>query len=326
MAACRQRYKCGPIDLELICPGEDWRQRLEGVVAHYAVEWTERPLQLVVEVIRCSADTTRPATGNFLRCARFVADKTDLGVIATSMLGGWCEMDAEATYCRIFAPHGAENELMLDEVEQFITLALTLAWRRLGWIPLHAGAVSYGKFCSLICATSGGGKSTLVAALIRRGWQTLGDDKLLLRLDENGKPVITALTRHFNLHPRSSQWFPELGDMASLPPYSRWTEKRQVSIERVWPDRMRNTARPTHLIEVVRNRQACGMLISSVPKSQVLATLLRQVVIPEDQQFAREVLQTVAPTARSLSGVRLEIGENAYGSPEVLEPLERAAV
>ena len=178
--------------------------------------------------------------------------------------------------------------------------------------------------CALLCASSGGGKTTLTAALIRRGWKTLGDDKLLLGLDEAGDPVLLSLINNFNLHPNTRRWFPEVGDLSVLPRYSAWTEKRKVRVEDIWPESMLEKAWPTHLIEIHRRNGKSGLSIEGLDTDQLLSVLLRQTVIPHEPNVAREILSALTATAPRLCGVKLVIGESAYRDDSCLAALEDA--
>ncbi len=52
------------------------------------------------------------------------------------------------------------------------------------YLVIHAGAVHKGDTTCLLPAASGGGKSTLCAALVSRGWRLLSDELAILRLDD----------------------------------------------------------------------------------------------------------------------------------------------
>jgi len=53
-----------------------------------------------------------------------------------------------------------------------------------GIIPLHASAIDVEDCCVAFVGASGAGKSTLVAALARRGYETIADDVCFLQTDE----------------------------------------------------------------------------------------------------------------------------------------------
>jgi hypothetical protein len=248
-------------------------------------------------------------------------DHTSDGLYASTDSGatGTCIFDDRGERWEIYVPEGTLSALGLIDIEDLVGLVLTTGWRRNGFVPIHAAAVqSKDGRCAMICATSGGGKTTFTAALVRNGWKTLGDDKILLKHDENG-PRIYALVHVFNLHPQTRAWFPEVGNLEFLPKYSVWSEKRRVYINTVWPGAGVQAATPTHIVQLDRREGRMGMSIMRLSSAEALPTLLRQTVLPTDSNLAKHILSTVAATARVLSAVRLEVGTDAYQRPNCVE-------
>ena len=54
----------------------------------------------------------------------------------------------------------------------------------------------------------------------------------------------------------------------------------------------------------------------------MLATLLRQTVIPSDPLVASSIVSVVAACSRQASGLALAIGNDAYDRPDVLDQVE----
>ena len=240
----------------------------------------------------------------------------------------------------MFVPRASSDPWVLTDIESLLSLVLTEGWRETGWIPLHSAAVVINDTCALICTESGGGKTSLTAALVRRGWRTLGDDKLLLRIRDNGASELRGLVHTFNLHPRTRSWFPEVGDLECLPTYSDWTEKRKVHPESIWPGSTITKASPTVMFHLVGrsnrgpvqrngvpivdplNPQNRFLSLEPIDAASVLSILLHQTVVPSHAPTARPILATIATTARSIAGFRVEIAEDAYLNSECLSPLE----
>jgi hypothetical protein len=59
--------------------------------------------------------------------------------------------------------------------------AYRLAAHRLGAIGMHAACVAKGESSLLLFGGSGAGKSTLVLALMKRGWDLIGEDGMFIR-------------------------------------------------------------------------------------------------------------------------------------------------
>jgi hypothetical protein len=202
-------------------------------------------------------------------------------------------------------------------------LVLTTGWRAAGWVPIHAGAVSRDETCALVCATSGGGKTTLVSAMVRQGWSTLGDDKLLLRSTGDGT-IVRAVSRIFHLDPQVGKWFPEVQDLKKYPAVSSLSEKRRVPVGDLWPGTVANEGHPTHFVMLRRSQQEGVMRIRPLSGTDLLSTILTQIVIPKDQYDANFILTTAANTSRHVKGLEIEIDGLAYLRPNGLLSLEEA--
>lgn len=313
-------YCCGPLQSTIVAESPELANRAAVPFRHYNVLWPKNALNYVIKI--STGNATESAQGGYLTCACMKVDKTPKGILATSTSGASCQFDERAREWMIKIPHALDREKQGDALEDFINLALTSGWRTAGWLPVHAAAIVKGNSCAVLCATSGGGKSTLTAAMVRRGWLTLGDDKLLLRMDAEKKPELRALLHSFNLHPRTRDWFPEVGDLTLLPQYSHWTAKRKVSVDSIWPGQTTTVARPNHIVEVVRSSEHNAVKVSSLGKSALLALLLRQTVIPSDTAIAAETIKIVAATVHNAKGWRVEIGDGAYSESGWHEQLE----
>jgi len=316
-------YGCGPLDVRLEAPDAPLGTRLKDALALYDVAW-EGPghrVQLVAEV---GTPAASPAAGRFLSLARMMVDATTTGLRATTVSGAWAEgcFDDSGEHWLLSAPVELSGT-DLGEAEHLLTLVLTTGWRRSGWVPMHSGAVTDGERCALVCAGSGGGKSTFTAALVRRGWRTLGDDKLLLRR-VGAEPEVAAVLHTFNLDPRSTEWWPELGDLRRLPVYSTWTDKRRVPASALRADGVATVARPTDLLLLEPHADATETRVEPLTREAVLSCLMHQTVVPDDRDLARHIMGTVVRVARGLNGWRVYVGRDAYRDPESLAPVEAA--
>jgi len=305
------QFHCGPIVVTLISDNQTLLDKVAVSLGQYNAMWQSSAKNITITFSLHNGAVTA-AAGNFMTCARMNVDISPLGLYASTMAGACCEYNESKGLWAVSLPSSLLNEDLGDLLEDFINLALTTSWRELGWVPVHAASIIKDNCCVLLCASSGGGKTSLTASLIRKGWKTLGDDKLLIRIDEDKKPFAGALVHHFNLHPRSSDWFPEVGDLSLLPAYSRWTDKRKVTISSIWPNKAVINCMPTHLGEVVRRSDIQGIEIHPLTKEKILPILLKQTVLPNDRSVAGKIVSTIASVAQKLKGFRIEIGDNAY--------------
>jgi len=316
-------FRCGPLAIIVRAQDQALHDKVADTLNLYDVAWPPPATAVHIDV----RETDRRAgtlAGTYLECARMRVDATPAGLSATCRSGAHGAFSAKRQRWTITVPLSNGEGGVPEDVEDLVGLVLTTSWRRAGWVPMHAGAVSRGSCCAMLAAPSGGGKTTLITALIRRGWQALGDDKLLLKIGPGGQPQIRALLHNFNLHPKAREWFPEVGNLERLPPYSAWTEKRKVRIADIWPGRTSREGIPTHLVRIDRTADGRGIRVSAMEQGQVLSTLLRQTVMPNERRTVEQIIATVAGTAKGLRGVRVEVAADAYRDPACLEQLEAA--
>ncbi len=317
-------FCCGPLQITLRAQDVDLYHKIAETFELYDFTWAPPRRSINVYATRSNARTPQ-SIGDFLRCARMLVDHVPIGLNASTASGARAKAsftDRGETW-HITVPDSLVQAGKLEELEDVISLVLTTGWRRGGWTPIHAAGVLKDKTCVLVCAPTGGGKTTLTAALVRRGWRVLGDDKILLRM-RDGLPEVAALLHTFNLHPKSREWFPEVGDLEQLPRYSVWTEKRKVSVAAIWSHAPAQTATPSVLISLQRRTDAANALIEPLGQPEVLTTLLRQTVIPSERGTASEIVSTVARASTHLQGLSVEVPTDAYHDPDFLAALEGA--
>ncbi|MHB8305285.1 MAG: hypothetical protein ACYDEU_04595, partial [Vulcanimicrobiaceae bacterium] len=121
-----------------------------------------------------------------------------------------------------------------------------------------------------------------------------------------------------------TRWFSEIGDLEDLQRYSAWTDKRRVSVDRIAPGASAVRARPTHLVRLSRNPGGSGVAISPLRKDELLATLLRQIVVPRRPEVARQIVATAAATAAVMTGLDIAVGDDAYEDSAWLRKIEGA--
>lgn len=317
-------YFCGPLRVTVEAQSQVLYEKVVETLRLYDHHWAQHDRDVTIRIVE-TPHVASPLQGTFLRCARMLVDAAGAELHATTICGARSRsrLRGRTESWEIEVPEGLIAATNLEDVEELVILALTSGWRGAGWVPMHAAAVTDGERCAVICAPSGAGKSTLSAAFVRRGWRAIGDDKLLLRIAD-GQPQIAALQRTFNLHPSTSAWFPEVGDLERLPLYSTWTEKRKVKIESIWAAPAADDARPTHVLRVRRQPQAGGIIVTPLPLREVLPTLLRQIAVPTDRLTANLILAAVAPTARTVRGLDVIVGHDAYARPDAFTELDAA--
>ncbi len=315
-------YSSGPIRLSIEFDGADLRDALHGLLSQYDASWTGAAHSVRVVIERGMPPVlNRPPSGSYLQLQHLAVDLEGARLVSLGRIGVWMEFDLATGQARIIAPPHSDWLALVEEIEQQLILLLARAWALAGWTPLHAGSLipPGGNRCVLLCAPSGVGKTTLIAAMLRRDWRTLGDDKTLLRIEKTGATA-RGLARRFHLYPHSSRWFPETGDFNQWPCYSRWTDKRIVQIESVWPGRLMDQAAPAGVVQLERGES--DLLVESLDTNGLLNTLLRQASIPSHPAHARSIVGCLAATAANAKSARISIGHGAFADERVLERLE----
>jgi len=323
---CTAAYSCGPVKLSLTFDECSLQKNLDGLLSQYDAPWPAPATEVFVTIGQGLPpdDIPKPA-GAYLHSYRLHVDRRGTHLVSFSNVGVWMDFDEAARQARIIVPDHSDRETVVEEVEQQLVLLLARAWAGQGWTPLHAGSLipPGGTDCVLVCAPSGVGKTTLISALLGRGWRTLGDDKVLLR-KENGSIVARALSRRVHLHPALANWFPEIGEIEKWPRYSRWTEKRMVKMEAIWPGQLMGSAIPAGLVQLARAEKGPALEVEPFDSIRTLHSLLRQIVIPADRADARPLVSCAAAMAGRLRGALVTVGNNAFLNSTTAGRLEEA--
>jgi hypothetical protein len=329
MAIAARRHRvtgtCGPLRVRVDAGDAELESFAQTHLDLFSRPWRETTRDVEVEIVRGVDEAS--VSGTYLECGNMRVDRDGKSFVASTFYGmtGRGSIGEHTDTWKLCVPDDLVlNERQINNLEDLFSLICTTGWRTEGWIAVHAGAVIGPSSCAILCATSGGGKSTLTAALLVAGWTTLGDDKLLLRTD-GPSPEVRPLLNTLNLHPQTREWLP-VPDIEQLPRYSAMTEKRRVGVLALTRLPLPDAATPTHVICIERTRGHSEVRATPMPQGEILPTLLRQVVIPRDPAIARATLQVIASAcARSITkGVRLQIGDGAYRNAAWIAPLEQA--
>lgn len=316
----------GPLRIAFKAPPGPLHDLIAATLSLYDVEWSQSPMREVELVCTVGGPPLADARGDYLEAVRMLVDALPDGVRATTRHGGSIEAtftDSGERWSMNLADDVMANELSLLDLEDMLSLVLTIGWRRAGWVPLHAGGLTDGRRGLLVCAGGGGGKTTFTLAMARRGWRALGDDKLLVAM--NGRPGYVAAIKHMlNVDPAVRQWFPEVGDLSALPQYSSFSPKRRVPLGRFWPSAPAFDMSTTHLLTIDRQRGVRGITVSAMSTADAISTLLHQSVIPREPGIAGAITQTLATMAQRVTGLRVTVGDGAYADADALSVVEHA--
>jgi len=138
--------------------------------------------------------------------------------------------------------------------------------RQRGYLVLHGSAVAIGGQAVVFCGASGWGKSTLAAALHRRGHRLLADDVAAIRVGARGPTLLTGRPL-LKLWPDSAR---ALGlDATALPRVHPLVDKRRVQTRRA------TGARVVRLGRVVILAPGAPPDITALGHQEALIELLR---------------------------------------------------
>ncbi|MCW5764471.1 MAG: hypothetical protein KIT68_00680 [Phycisphaeraceae bacterium] len=254
-------------------------------------------------------------TGGFLTTVHLDVRRAAPGIVESrGRRGTMLRIDEPAQAASLAVPPWRDRPDVIEEAEQQLTLLSARAWALAGWTPVHGATVVHPRLdrCAVLCAPSGSGKTTLTFSLLRRGWRTLGDDKLLARRAPGGVEA-RAVARRMHLDPAASRWLAEAGDIRRFPTYSPWTDKRHVDLEGVWPGRLVTSAVVCLVVRVRREAEGAGLRWAPLELAQRIDVLGRQVAIPGEAAAARPLVATIGAMGAAARGLDLSVGPDAFG-------------
>lgn len=115
--------------------------------------------------------------------------------------------DSPARQVRTFYTEGLADPWLLTH--SFFTIPLAELLKRQGLFMVHAAGLALQGKGLLLAGQSGAGKTTLALALLRAGFDFLGDDTVFLSHDQRGL-LAQAFPDETDVMPQTFEFFPEL--------------------------------------------------------------------------------------------------------------------
>ena len=146
------------------------------------------------------------------------------------------------------------------------TLVFITVLQQRGVTVFHASAVETGAGTVLFAGRSGSGKSSLLAALVERGYAMLADDTAGVVLDSNGRPVALPA------FPRLKLWADALDALA-------WRERARGKVHEemekylVPVERFRNEPQAVRAVCILGSRRQEGIEVETVPAAAAFRQL-----------------------------------------------------
>ena len=206
---------------------------------------------------------------------------------------------------------------------EFFLLAFLMLFRRQGMFGVHANAVASAENACLIVGPSGSGKTTLTLSLVRRGWNYLSDDAMMLRAVSKGVEAL-AFRRGFSLTRQTAERFPELG--AAFDHALELSDgKRFVVLDEVYRNRSAERCAP-RLILFPRIGSYGSRQTLPLDVTVAMTRLIQQSPgIMTDKPRAAEQLATLKLLLQQARAVELVLGSDLYedpaGAPQLVERL-----
>lgn len=240
--------------------------------------------------------------------------------------GGWVELDATAGTAR-----GALPEALLSgppwPLRDLFNAAFTSFLRARGRYALHGAALARPEGGLLIVGSAMAGKTTLSLNLVRRGWQWIADDKIVLRDAEPGAPRAAGLLAQANVDPELARWFPELAGLSRRPPVFPHTTKRAVRLAEL-ADEGAGTAAPRattpRWLLFPRVEDLGGSRVTPMTQEEAFLELVRQSPLVNDRAAGRAQLDLLGRLTRHARAWRLVAARDLLAEPECLAALARA--
>ena len=149
----KDAYQCGPVEVCVLTPTEALREIIAANFNLYNVPWSETEARIDLDVFE-SDEPCGMLSGNYLTAQRTNVDATETGLSATSPSGARAAFSSKENRWTLTVPSGPLEIWPLTDMEHLLSLVLSTTWRQTGWVPMHAGAVTNGTACAMLCATS----------------------------------------------------------------------------------------------------------------------------------------------------------------------------
>lgn len=203
--------------------------------------------------------------------------------------------------------------------KDFVIYSLLLLLRRRGLYGLHASCVASAGMGCLFVAPSGSGKSTNTYSLVRRGWDYLGDDAVLLRESGEGVEAL-ALRRDLCLDPALARLFPEIAQHGQAGPFAG-RGKRRLPMRDLYAGQLIDQCVPRVLVfpEIVPD--ATSRLVPAEPADALARLMAQSAVLALDSEALPLHLQLLARLARQARSYRLLAGRDLRENPEAVASL-----
>jgi hypothetical protein len=181
--------------------------------------------------------------------------------------------------------------------------------------PTHAGAVAREGVGALVAGESGAGKSTTTLACLAAGFDYLGDDYVMVDVDE---PSVHSMYSTAKLEPQNLARFPTLGPLVANPS-DLDQPKAVLFLNEHVPNRLCAGA-SVRAVVMPRITGERASRLAPAPASQALASVAPTVLF-QLPGFGRQALSKLSRLVRGVPCYWLDAGEDVRGIAEALDDL-----
>jgi hypothetical protein len=262
--------------------------------------------------------------------ARLTRDRYEVARLGSSLVyaragQGSVRIDPEAATVAIAVCATDRPERDADLLTGLLSIAFQEIAAHRGLFGLHAGAVARAGAGYLLPGSSGSGKSSLCATLVRAGFGYVSDDFVLLSA-VSGRLSCVPCFRTMTLDVAWAMRLPELGFVADLP--AQPDGKRAFDPDRCFPEGRASEMSPTALLFpsiAARPRSA----LRPISAGDAFRRLLPQSRFSAAPRAAEAHVRALEVLVRSAPAFELHHGEDFLRAPEatlrrVLEALDPA--
>lgn len=213
----------------------------------------------------------------------------------------------------------------LFEQRRFIVLLFAVLLYNQGGYLLHANGIAWENNDGLlVVGSSGSGKSTLTLGLIQAGACCLGDDVLLLSLEEKLTQAY-AMRRGFGCTLETAVQFPSLAEPLAIAP-SLSNHKKLLDLETIQPGCFTPRCTP-RLIVFPEVTYALHSYLLPLSPTQTLCNLMEQSLsVLMDSSVTRQQITMLSQLTQQARSYRLYAGRDVYTEPERVASLLQGAM
>ncbi len=187
-----------------------------------------------------------------------------------------------------------------------------LTRRAEGCFLIHAGAVALGEYGFLFPGDRGKGKTTLVACLVKNGFEFFSDDTAVLDL-HGGR--IFPHPRPLNIKGKTQELLQPLGTRLRIASYGNASEPYPARYAMPCPDSIAKRPRPVRFVIFLQRRPGVGARLEPLPRSEAVLGLMHHALnLP---RLPKKEFALAARMARHLDPYRMVYGDLERASEEI---------